>query len=221
MDLSGLYHARLLYDDVRGLKKHNLKGIIEDGSQRSFFPSGLAFYTYARTLYDVSLSADEIAEEYLSCAFGEDWKKFYDYLDKLGKTFGHDYVSGDRNSKTGRTFWYAPEQLESLKNVFEVLECGRKLIAEHYNSEYRVRTVSVRLLEFHAKYAEYFAKLLIEKCQGNDDAAKEILAEMKSEIGKGELAFERWYDQFNTMKHITYRAVMLTKTGDNDAIASV
>ena len=220
-DVGGILFSRVINRDIKFYKKNAINGVIEDGSQRSFFPSGLAFYTYARTLYDVSLSAEEIAEEYLSCAFGDDWKKFYDYLEKLGEAFGHDYLSGDRNRGTGRSEWYAPEQVEILKNIDKILEYGRKLIAENYNSDYRVRTVSARLLEFHAKYAEYFAKLLIEKAQGNDEAAKEIYTVMCAEIGKGELAFERWYDHCNTFNHINYRTSNVTQTGSNDAIASV
>jgi hypothetical protein len=60
-------------------------GIIEDGSQRSAFPNGLAFYTYARTLYDSSLSSDDLIEDYFSHIYGEDWKLFREYLSKLAK----------------------------------------------------------------------------------------------------------------------------------------
>ena len=220
-DVSGTSLSKVINGDIKFYKANNINGVIEDGSQRSFFPTGLCFYTYARSLYDVSLSEEEIREDYFKTAFGEDWRKFYDYLDKLGRAFGHDYLSGDRNHGTTRSAWYAPEQLESLKSIGEILENGRKLIAEHYDSDYRVRTVSVRLLEFHAKYADYLVKLLIEKSQGNDEKAVEILDEMKAECGKYELAIERWYDHCNAFVHIDRNARAATKTGDNDAIASV
>ncbi|MBE6644578.1 MAG: DUF4838 domain-containing protein [Ruminococcaceae bacterium] len=195
-DVGGISFSKVVNEDVKFYKSHKINGIIEDGSQRSYFPTGLSFYTYARTLYDVSLSADEIAEEYFSCAFGEDWKKFYDYLDKLGKAFGHDYLSGDRNRGKGISSLYDPTQVPSLKKVREITKEGRKLIEEHYNSDYRVRTVSVRLLEFHALYAEMLSDALVEKAVGNDEAAAELLRKMRVECGKHELAFERWYDQY-------------------------
>jgi hypothetical protein len=68
---------------------------------------------------------------------------------------------------------YAPERVKMLDEVAKIVEEGRKLIAEHYNSEYRVRTVSVRLLELHALYSELFANALKEKALGHDDAADE------------------------------------------------
>ena len=195
-DVGGISHARVVNEDVKFYKSHKINGVIQDGSQRSFFPTGFAFYTYARTLFNVELSLDEIAEEYFSCAFGEDWRKFYDYLEKLGEAFGFDYLSGDRNRKKNISDLYDPSWVPSLKKVYGIVKEGRKLIEEHYNSEYRVRTVSVRLLEFHALYSEMLADALIEKAVGNDEAAAQLLRKMRDVVGKYELQFERYYDQY-------------------------
>ena len=79
----------------------------------------------------------------------------------------------------------------------------------------------MRLLEFHAKYAEFFAKLLMQKAIGNDDEARKIYEQMRDEIGKGEIAFERWYDQSNFFNHISVRVMKNTQTGENESIESV
>jgi len=209
-DVGGISISKIINEDIKFYKRNNIHGVIEDGSQRSFFPTGLAFYTYARTLYDTSLSFDEIAEEYFVSAFGEDWRKFYDYLDRLGKAFDHEYLAGDKYRGTGRSEWYAPEQLESIKSSYPIIEEGRKLISEHYNSDFRVRTVAVRLLEFHTLYAKMFADALVYKAQGDDENALRILEEMKAECGKYELAFERWYDHGMFLEHIN--TIMKSKT---------
>ena len=194
-DVGGISLAKVINEDIKFYKSHKINGTIQDGSQRSYFPTGLVFYTYARTLYDVSLSPEKIAEEYFRAAFGEDWKKFYDYLDKLTNAFSHDYLSGDRSRRLGRASeWYAPEQVAELKKVPEILREGRELIKEHYNSDHRVRTVSVRLLEFHALYTEMLAEFFIEKAQGHDEEAKEVFKKLRAEVGKYEVIFERWYD---------------------------
>ncbi len=220
-DVGGINLAKVINEDIKFYKSHKINGVIEDGSQRSFFPTGLCFYTYARTLYDVSLSAEEIAEEYFSSAFGDDWKKFYDYLDKLGKAFGHDYLEGERNLGTNRSSWYAPELLESLRSVRDIVKEGRKLIEAHYNSPYRVRTVSVRLLEFHAMYSEMFSDALIEKCVGNDDASVKIMENMMAECGKYELAFERWYDHCLIFRHIQTLCESKTQKTAEESVESV
>ena len=220
-DVSGTDLAKVINNDVKFYKANNINGVIEDGSQRSYFPTGYCFYTYARTLYDVTLSTEEIAEEYFSCAFGDDWRKFYDYLDRLGKAFAHDYVSGNRNNGTNRSPRFCPEHLPSLKSVYDILKEGRELIAEHYNSEYRVRTVSVRLLEFHTKYSEMLADVLIEKAVGNDNMANEKMQKMVAEIGKYELAFERWFDHALYFHHLIGLVNLRTKQSDVELIQSV
>ena len=215
-DVGGISLARVLNGDIKFYKSHKINGTIQDGTQRGFFPTGLAFYTYARTLYDVSLSAEEIAEEYFLAAFGEDWRLFYDYLERLGDAFGHDYFSGTRNRNSNHSEWYDPEQVKSLEKVKDIVAEGRALIASHYNSDYRVRTVSVRLLEFHALYAELVAKAMIAKAQGNDDESIRLMQEASDECGKYELAFERWYDHYNIFAYLQRIAQAKTLLNRND-----
>ena len=50
--------------------------------------------------------------------------------------------------------------------------------------------------EFHALYAEMLSDALIAKAVGDDENAAKLLVKMREEVGKYELAFERWYDQY-------------------------
>ena len=219
-DVGGISISDIINRDVKFYSENNIHGIIEDGSQRSFFPTGLAFYTYARTLFDTSLSFEEIAEDYMSFAFGEDWKDFYNYLSELGDAFSHRYLSGDMNRGTGRSEYYAPEMVDSLKKVREITERGRELIRAHYNSDFRVRTVSVRLLEFHALYADMLADMLIAKASGDDEGAVELMEKMKAECGKYELMFERWYDHGLYFFFIQLLAKTKTEISDRAALGT-
>ena len=228
-DVSGTSLAKVINGDIKFYKQNKINGVIEDGSQRSFFPTGYCFYTYARTLYDVSLTEEQIREEYFSAAFGEDWKKFYDYLDKLGKAFGHAYLSGYEFRTKHKELSYAPQcstlydpgKVPLLKSVRDIVKEGRELIKEHYNSDYRVRTVSVRLLEFHALYSELFADALIEKALGHDEAATELKEKMKAEVGKDEVYFERYYDHGLYFYAIGRMFKFNTMLSDQEQITSV
>ena len=227
-DVGGINLARVINGDIKFYKSHKINGTIQDGTQRGYFPTGLVFYTYARTLYDVSLSAEEIAEEYFSAAFGEDWREFYNYLEKLTNAFGHDYLSGDKvrkynrehKGKAPRSEWYYPEQVASLEKVHEITAEGRKLIESHYNSDVRVRTVSVRLLEFHARYADMFADAIKAKAVGNDEEAIKLFDEMMVECGKREIEFERWYDHCLIFNYLSSLAKSKSSAGDSESIAS-
>ncbi len=193
-DMGGIRLSGILYDDVKAYKKYNMDGIIQCGSQRSFFPTGLPFYTYARAIFDVKQTAEEIAEEYLSCAFGANWKEFYDYLESLGEIFNQKYLEQEDSASQERSPYYNPAQAERLKQVPAILERGRALIKAHYNMPYRVQTASVRLLEMHARFAELFAQALIPKALGQDDEADEFFEVLKDEMGKKEIYFQSCYD---------------------------
>ncbi|MBO5868548.1 MAG: DUF4838 domain-containing protein, partial [Oscillospiraceae bacterium] len=193
-NVCGLGLARVINKDVSAYKKYDVNGIIQDGSQRSFFPTGLAFYVYARTMFNDSLSYEELVEEYFSCAFGEDWKAFYDYLEKVESAFDFEYMEGMRSEDPERNNRYAPSHVPSLASVRAITAEGRKLIQKHYNYPYRVQTVSVRLLELHALFCDLLADALVEKAAGNDDKAMELFEVMKTEIGKYECYFQTCYD---------------------------
>ena len=194
LDVGGTELSRVINGDIRFYYENNINGAIEDGSQRSFFPTGYPFYVYARTLFDASLNCEEICEEYFSCAFGEEWRQFYDYLEKLGRAFDYSYMTGECGTDSVRTNWYDPSKVESLSRVKEITDEGEALIRSHYNSDYRIRTVSVRLLEYHIEYARLLADALIAKAKGNDDEADELYRKMRIEFGKRECAIERFYD---------------------------
>ena len=193
-NVCGLGLAKVINNDVRAYKKYDVNGIIQDGSQRSFFPTGLAFYIYARTMYNDTLTYDELVEEYFSCAFGADWKAFYNYLEKVENAFDFCYMEGQRPVDAERSNHYNPGHVPSLEQVRGIVAEGRKLIQEHYNNPYRIRTVSVRLLELHALFCELLADAMIEKAKGNDDEAMELYTKMKAEMGKFECYFQTCYD---------------------------
>ena len=194
-DLSGLEMARRVHEDVKEYKSRGLDGIIQDGSQRSFFPNGFAFYTYARTLYDTSLTYDEILEDYFSHAYGEDWREFRDYLAKINEALPFAYFSRDE-AKYRPNVHKDEEQAKKIANLKDVvLKEGRELIKSHYNSDIRSRTFAVRLLEFHAEFCELVADWMYAKATGADvDTSFEILEKARITFGRHEAEIENYYD---------------------------
>jgi len=193
-DVGNVKLAEVLNEDIRGYKRAGIKTLIQDGSQRSFFPTGYVFYTYARTMFDSSLTTKDIAKEYFSCAFGEDWEKFFGYLTKLEDVFDYDYLEGLKPADSESGTFYNPAMAEKFAKAKDVIAEGRKLIQDHYNMPYRVQTFSVRLLEFHAYYCELLAEALTAKCLGKDDEADALFAEMKQKCGAKEAYFQTCYD---------------------------
>jgi len=193
-DISGLETARRVNDDVKLYKLNDVNGVIQDGSQRSFFPNGFAFYSYARTLYDTSLSYDEILEDYFSAAYGADWKQFVDYLKKLYAHLPFEIFSRDEANHR-EYLYYSPEWAEKIGKIREITAEGRKLIEEHYNSDVRMHTVHVRLLEKHAEFCDLVSDFMAAKSLGKDELAEELYNKARITFGKYEAEIERYFDQ--------------------------
>ena len=145
-------------------------------------------------MYNDTLTYDELVEEYFSCAFGKNWKAFYNYLEKVESAFDFFYMEGQRSVDSERSNYYNPGHVASLEQIRGIVAEGRSLIQEHYNMPYRVQTVSVRLLELHALFCELLSDAMTEKAKGNDDKAWELYEIMKAEMGKRECYFQTCYD---------------------------
>ena len=91
---------------------------------------------------------------------------------------------------------------EQILSVKEIIKDGRELIKAHYNSDMRVQTFSVRLLEMHADFVDMLSDALAEKCVGNDDAAMERYEKFRIEIGRYEAEFGLVYDHLLMMSSI-------------------
>ena len=189
VDASGFELAKRINEDIKVYETYGINGLIEDGTQRPFYPTGYPFYTYARTLFDSSLTCEELAEDYFSCAFGEDWRKFYDYLEELGDAIDYYYLH-----KINDEPYYSEENVKKLAKVPQIVAKGKRLINEQYNSDYRIRTVSVRILEKHAKHIELLAAALSKKAVGLDDEAVKLYNVYRVESGKDEIELGLYFD---------------------------
>ena len=196
-EATGLRFAELICEDIKGYHAHGFRGVIEDGSQRSFFPNGLPFYTYAQTLFDTSLSFDEIKEDYMSHAYGDDWREVENFMRKLIGLMDHKFFAGEATANANVGAYYNPAMGEKLRHVPEVIAEFRPFVEAHKNMPYRAQTVAYRLLSYFLEYAEGFAAFMTVKSFGAAKEAKDMCFKFLDEFGKHELAIERYYDQRN------------------------
>ena len=202
-DPSGLKLSRIINADVKGYLSNGVDGIIQDGSQRSFFPNGFAFYTYARTMFDKSLTYEQLEEDYFSHAYGNGWKEIVAYLDKLSNVFDASYASGRNSQDPNVNAYYNPAVARQMNGIEPVLAEGEAVCKAHYNSDYRVQTVSIRLLEFHVEYCRLLASALIKKACGDDDGASKAQNVFRRETGKREAEFQPYFDHTLVMYSFT------------------
>ncbi len=196
-DAGGVWFAGRINEDIKEYKERGVNGLIEDGSQRSFFPTALPFYTYARTLYDTELSSKEIAKEYFDAAFGEGSEDLYSYLADVSSLFDPRYFGGDLYSDKSVSRFYNPEYSEKLKKLAKpLIERGGELVKKYYNFSERVRTVSVRLIEKLLTFLDYLARASISKAEGRDFESGEIFLEFREVFGRMEYEIRPYFDNF-------------------------
>ena len=193
-DLSALGMAKLISDEIRLYKSIGIDGVVEDGDLRPFLPNGLLLYTLGRTLFDVEMSCEQIADDYFSHIYGAAHPRVHAFLEKVGDVFDWKYFSGlgSENSKVGA--YYSPKNAEKLASVAPLLEEGRALVKVHYNSDIRVQTVAIRLLAHYIDLLEKTAEVMSLKAMGDDEGAKRLLEKFEAEYGKRECEIEPYFN---------------------------
>ena len=204
-DLSTFKHSKIIHDEICLYDKMGISGVVEDGDMRGFLPNGLQFYTMGRTLFDTSLSAEEIAEDYMKHAYGNKKEKYKQILCDIEKIIPHAYLSrkGSANDKVSSL--YNPDIAKNIEEKLpSVLEAGRRLVKENYDSDVRVETVSVRLFEHYLDLVEWLGKLFSKKAVADDEGAKAVYNAFEECFGRRECEIERYFNQCFFFNYLYY-----------------
>ena len=208
-DPGGQYVARRIYEDIRGLKYMGLDGIVEDGSQRGFFPDGFAMAIYAATLLDHNCDYEAELADYFSHTYGQDWPAVRDYFQKVSDLFDLGWMYGEKRVANDQSPFYDPARADILEKA-QALAADAKAIAEtHLAMPTRAQCVSYLLLLRHAEYIVGLADCMAEKAKGNDDLAIEKCLEFGNHFGRHECEIQRYFDHglaFRTL-HLAMKTV--------------
>lgn len=214
LDAGGMHIPRIIYDDVRALKSHGLRGIIEDGSQRSYFPTGFAYYVYGETLFDSSLTYDGLVEDYFSHAFGAEWRSVYNYLESIRENMKYAYFFGIDSADETRGKYYNPQMLDGAEKTKRIVADFLPTIKKNLRQEQRASTVAWQILELHATAVAGMAEMTCRRCVGDDEAADAVTKELIEKLSEREIYFERYYDHF-LYSHSLRRLMKHTDMIDN------
>ena len=188
-----LSFARRIFEDIESYRLNGFDGIIEDGSQRSFFPSGFLWYVYASKLFDLSCDFDMLTKNYFSHAYGGVWEKVLRGFMMLDKHMPESYIE-QKHSVDNLKNKIDRSVAELLSSVDEICDELDSVIEAHKNMPMRAGTVSMRLLSRYTEYCRGLARALILRAQGEDDEAKRSFDAFASKFGKYEAELDRYYD---------------------------
>ena len=197
-----LSFARRLYEDVLSYKQNGFQGIIEDGSQRSFFPNALSFYVYAATLFDNGIDFDAVVRDYMEHAYGEASGLAMEYLSAIDEVLPQSYLEARHTHNIDVNQYYDPKMEATLSRAEDITRTYEKKLSAYKNMPKRAQTVSVRLLILHCELCRSLANALKLKSVGRDIEAKAEMERFMAEFGKHEQYIERYYD--HTQHHSAY-----------------
>ncbi len=188
--------ARVIYDDIVNYKKNGLNGIVNDCTQRAFFPNGFAFYLYGQTQFDTSLSFDYLLEDYFSHAYGDDWREVVEIFKKIGKAMPHKYFTGNMSADVEINKAYNPSLADGFRSVRQIVEDAKPFLDAHKNMPTRASTVAYKLLRYYMEYCLGISRCFALKCMGAGVEAKEAFFEFLADFGKHEAEIETYFDHY-------------------------
>ena len=190
--------SKLIHDDIRGYRKNGFDGLIEDGSQRSYFPNGFNFFVYAETLFDTNVNYESLKREYFSHAYGEITDDVIAYFTEISETYDTNYIAKNLNAAVGGDrsgmCFHAPEKADAFRKVKDITAKYAPIFESHKNMEYRAQTVAMRLLCLHMEYAERMADIWALVCEGKLDEALAAVQSFANDFGKYEFEIETYFD---------------------------
>ena len=170
-DPSYQHIAHNLYDDIHGMRKHHIKGIIEDQTPRNYMPSGFAQTLYGEALFDLSLSFEEIEQDYMQHAFGEDWRLVKGFLDSLENSTVLNAIHRPPLGENGKYNYSRPELVPVLEKWLESCEKFIPVIDAHQNIPVRAQSVLWKNLYFFIDLVRLDARIMKARFSGNDREA--------------------------------------------------
>ncbi len=194
--------SRRIYEDILTLHDVGLDGIVEDGSQRCFFPNGLAIYVYAAALLDRNCDYEAVVNDYFTHIYGDHAAKAKEYLTAISEAFDFAYMEGERSSDENRGSYYNPAHAEKLRTIHKITADFRAYAEENFRQPIRVQTVSMRLLLRHTEYCDLLADEMIARATGDNAAAHTLWETLRDTFGNYEYELERYFDHSMTMAHI-------------------
>ncbi len=188
-DLGYIRISKVLYEDILALKDNKLNGMISCQMNRAFMPHSLPNYVMAETLWNSTLSFNEIKREYFKSAFGNERGSYYEnYFQELSKNFCPEYARGEIS---GINMEAANNFERELKTILEF----RPFIIEDLNKEEEVMVKeSYHLALHHSYFAELYCKTLLYKSKGEDEKAINSWGELKNYLYKNELEIQSSMD---------------------------
>lgn len=177
--------ARGNLEDAKNLSKIGFDGIMDDKTQRSYFPTGLPMSVMGEGMFDTSLCFDEYAESYFKAAFGADWKAALDYLENITALFDPKSLritqsvvfqdTGAGKDSRSNPIKENKSARERFLKIAPYADSFVPVIKRNLTLDNECHRTSWKYLEHHVDYCKFYADICIALTEENVEKAKQIL----------------------------------------------
>lgn len=193
-DMGYVHISKIIYDDIKCLKELHLDGYISCQELRAFLPNGLPNYVMGKCLFGTTQTFEELAEEYFTAAYGEDWKTYYKYLSQVSELCNCDYFNG-KGSRKNET---VQENMLKLKEVLLNFKEIRKNSSDSPKSD--VNEIFCKHLDYHNEYCILLANALYYLSGGEQENTQKAWKDFHDFICSHELDFQKALDVYRVIE---------------------
>jgi len=194
--------SRRIYEDIISMKTIGINGIVEDGSQRCYFPNGFAMYIYAEALRDRNCDYDKVKADYFAYTYGALAEKVEKYMQDISEAFDFAYMEGECSEDWKINNHYGASHAARLEKVKALAQQGRELALANMAMPTRTQCIAVRMLLRHAEYCEGAAEIFIALAKGENKKALEVWENFRHSFGVHEYELERYFDHYQSLRSL-------------------
>lgn len=193
-DMGYVHISKIIYDDIKYLKALHLDGYISCQELRAFLPNGLPNYVMGKCLFGTTQTFEELAEEYFSAAYGENWKIYYQYLSQVSALCDCDYFNGKgpRENKT------VQENMMKLKEVLLRFKKNQETFPATHPSA--ITDIFCKHLDYHNEYCILLANALYYLAGGEQENTQKAWKDFHDFICSHELDFQKALDVYRVIE---------------------
>ncbi|MBR3806415.1 MAG: DUF4838 domain-containing protein [Clostridia bacterium] len=198
-------YARGRANDIKQLYVTGFDGIMSDGSQRTFFPTGLPLSIVGEFLFDTSIDTEKYIDSYLADAFGNDWKEAKEYLEKISASFDVDALAqktditaqdtgvDDKLSKKAGIFGNEPVG-DIIAKVPDIVDAFAPTLKKNLELKNECHKESWRILTYHGEYCKGLSKIYFALSRNDTDAATKEFEKLMDYLSEVELDIQFYFD---------------------------
>ena len=185
-DFGYLHISRIISQDIKQLRRMGLDGYVSCQELRASSPNMLPNYVMGHTLFEESLPAETLIQEYFEAAYPGDPQAAYEYLQQLSDLSSCDYLNG----KGPRV---DPDIAERMTKITEI--CKNR--QEH---DPGISGAHWEALRHHNEYILRLAGAMAELASGREEESNRRYLEMREYVCSTEPAFQRWLDVYRILE---------------------